>query len=270
MKEIAVAEAIVSCIYTITNTVNGKKYVGSAVNFATRLRNHKSQLSRGKHHSAKLQRSYDKHGAENFSFDIVEIVSDVNDLVAREQDWIDRINPWFNIAPKAGSQLGFKHSSESIEKMSKSQKSKPLPSKETCELISKNHRRHQTEETKKKIGDIHRGRTGHVKSEETRLKLSDALKGKKKPPRSAEHCRKISDANKGRKRTEDVIRRSAAGNIGKTRTEETRRKLSEKALTRDPECYARAAATRAITSPKKGIPWTEARREAQNKKQAIK
>ena len=62
-----------SGIYEIVNLVNGKRYVGSAVSFECRWREHRRQLNADRHHSRHLQRSWNKHGAEAFSFRIIEV-----------------------------------------------------------------------------------------------------------------------------------------------------------------------------------------------------
>ena len=61
-----------SGIYKIENTVTGECYVGSAVNLAERKSGHFSKLKQGKHHSAYLQRSFNKHGEEAFVFSALE------------------------------------------------------------------------------------------------------------------------------------------------------------------------------------------------------
>ena len=61
---------MVSGIYLIENTVNGKVYVGSAVNFNERFRVHNYYLSRGSHHSPKLQYAWNKYGEKSFTFKI--------------------------------------------------------------------------------------------------------------------------------------------------------------------------------------------------------
>lgn len=48
-------------IYSITNTANGKCYVGQSVSITRRWDMHKSCLRRGIHQNAHLQRSWDKH-----------------------------------------------------------------------------------------------------------------------------------------------------------------------------------------------------------------
>lgn len=239
------AKEIVSAIYKIENTVNGKCYIGSAANLDTRWRNHKSQLNLNRHHSIRLQRSWNKCGSGVFVFSVVELVNVLEDLIQREQFWIDALNPWYNIAKTAGSQLGFRHSDKSKLKMSASHKLTPPASEETKRLRSLNHRRHQTEETKKKIGDRHRGRKCAPHSKESIEKQRLQMVGRKQPPRSAEHSRKISEALKGRKVTPERLAKMALARTGIKHSEETKRKLAERAINRDPECYERMIATRA-------------------------
>lgn len=112
----------VSGIYCIQNTITEKVYIGSAVNVKHRLLSHKSVLKRNKHHSKHLQNSWNKYGETNFSFYILEEV-DKNQLIEREQFYLDLFKSYdrkhgYNLAPKAGSSLGHRHSKESIKNMS--------------------------------------------------------------------------------------------------------------------------------------------------------
>lgn len=61
-----------SGIYTITNKVNKKIYVGKAVNLQERINVHKSELRQNKHQNSHLQNSYNKYGYLNFEFEILE------------------------------------------------------------------------------------------------------------------------------------------------------------------------------------------------------
>lgn len=104
-------------IYCIENEVNGKCYIGSAVDFKRRRREHLNKLRKGIHHSYFLQKSWDKYGEVNFRIFILEIILDVNDLIIREQWWIDNITCDYNMCKTAGNSLGLKRRPETIEKV---------------------------------------------------------------------------------------------------------------------------------------------------------
>lgn len=109
-------------IYAITNNVSKRVYVGSAISIKHRWKTHKNMLRRAEHPSKLLQASWTKHGEDAFSFSILEPVPSKQELLSREQYWIDRLDSanakiGFNLAPTAGSQIGFKHSRDSKKKM---------------------------------------------------------------------------------------------------------------------------------------------------------
>ena len=108
-----------SCVYKIVNKVNGSFYIGSAVDFKRRIRRHLLFLKNGNHHSSKLQRSFNKHGEDNFSFEILEIVT--TKLIECEQKWIDELKPTYNMTLIAGlnSHLGMKRSDDTKERIRK-------------------------------------------------------------------------------------------------------------------------------------------------------
>lgn len=90
-------------------------------------------------------------------------------------------------------------------------------------IFGKSH----SEETKKKIGDVNRGR---IPSIETRKKLSDVKKGKH---HSEETKKKIGDANTGvnnpnfgKPLSEETRKKISLSNTGKIISEETRKKIS--------------------------------------------
>jgi len=78
-------------IYSITNLINGKKYIGKSKNMHGRWRKHKSDLKCQKHANEYLQKSWNKYGAENFKFEEVE-VCDISNLTTRESYWITTLN----------------------------------------------------------------------------------------------------------------------------------------------------------------------------------
>lgn len=143
---------IKSVIYCIENIINGKKYVGSAVNYIKRCNNHKSALRLKTHTNIKLQRAWNKYGEGNLIFSILECVPNLDELVSREQYYIDTMKPWYNIAPCAHSMLGFKHTEESKNKISKNNakiwKGKKLP-----EWVKERMRKPKSDETRLKLSE---------------------------------------------------------------------------------------------------------------------
>ncbi|WP_409456861.1 GIY-YIG nuclease family protein [Pseudomonas sp.] len=73
-------------IYTIECAANGKRYVGSTSRSPNQRRlEHLHHLRRGRHHSRRLQRCFDKYGEDSLAFSVVEVVDDLNMLLPREQ-----------------------------------------------------------------------------------------------------------------------------------------------------------------------------------------
>ena len=109
-------------VYRITNKANGKVYIGSSVDIKGRWNSHISDLSRGVHRNQYLQNAWNKYGKDNFVFEIIEKCSK-DEINLREQYWIDTYNAsirdkGYNILPTAYSNLGFKPSKETIQRMS--------------------------------------------------------------------------------------------------------------------------------------------------------
>lgn len=103
-----------SGIYAVTNTINGKRYVGSGVDVAGRHRTHRSHLRRNIHFNPKLQHAWNKYGEAAFRFDVLELCPP-EQLIEREQYWIDTLDTvanGYNCAPIAGSCLGRRLSPE--------------------------------------------------------------------------------------------------------------------------------------------------------------
>ena len=63
-------------IYRIRNKLDDKRYIGSAQDFENGWIGRRRALRRGKHHNIRLQRAWNKHGEENFIFEVEEEVDD--------------------------------------------------------------------------------------------------------------------------------------------------------------------------------------------------
>jgi group I intron endonuclease len=209
-----------SGVYRIRNVINGKSYIGSAVNLVRRRKRHFSDLKEGNHGNRYLQNAWNKYGKKNFRWKVIK-ECDKEDLVFWEQLTINLYKNAFgwdnlyNICPTAYSLLGVKLPPRSLEtrkKLSEAHKGKKHTLK-TREYLSKikmgnksNLGRHLTEEHKKHISE---GCKGRVNSLETRKKLSEALTGR---VFTEEHKYRIACTHKGM--------------LGKKHSEETKLKMS--------------------------------------------
>lgn len=253
-------------IYAIINTINGKRYVGQAVNIKNRINGHFKRLRAEKHHCAHLQSAFQKYGQERFTYSVLEECP-VEALTEREQYWMDyyRDRGLYNTAPAAGSNIGLKFgpettakhlvhlighklSPESRAKLSASKKGWK-PSDETRAKMSA-AKRNMSDETKARMSAAHKG-----------VKLSDAhresLRKSHEGRPHAGHVLTKEDCSNGGKKAAATItperraRLSAAmigdkRNLGRVASPETRAKLSaaSKGRKMSPEAIAKSVASR--------------------------
>lgn len=105
-----------SGIYQIVNTINGKRYIGSAVNIRCRWNEHRSDLRNGKHHSRVLLAAWTKYGEGAFKFSVLMFCGR-SELILYEQMAMDCFKPEYNSVSTAGNTLGRKHSDETKAKI---------------------------------------------------------------------------------------------------------------------------------------------------------
>lgn len=169
-----------AAIYGILNLINGKIYVGSAVNVNYRFNDHKSKLNRNKHSSKHLQGAWNEYGSFAFEFLILEHVLWKSDLLERETYWIeltDCCEPLhgYNKRKIPNSNLGLKLGPASDAR-------------------------------KNKMSEIH---TGRIISQEQREKIKQTLTGFK---HTAKTKAKVSAASIGHIVTKEVRAKIGAAN----------------------------------------------------------
>lgn len=187
-------------IYEILNTMNGKRYIGSAVNPAGRKRQHWHLLRQNRHHSAHLQNAWNKYGDAAFQFKVL-LDCECVELIPYEKAAFEHFRPEYNVAPVAGSQLGMKHTAASRAKMSATRTGLPMTQAQLDTLARmteiNRHRVRAPHETAHLKGNTfaHAG-LGKKRSAETKARMSLAQlgnkggsgkKGKKYGPQRPEH-----------------------------------------------------------------------------------
>lgn len=83
-------------IYLITNTTNGKQYIGQSLNIKRRFAEHKAPKARGNN---RLHQDIQEIGIDLFNFEIIEECSE-EELNSRELYHIKSINPFYNSTGK--------------------------------------------------------------------------------------------------------------------------------------------------------------------------
>ena len=78
-----------------------------------------------------------KHGYSNFKVEILEFCSK-EEVLAREQYYLDLLKPSYNILVRAGSSLGFTHSEETIAKFKETRKNKVYSEEEKARVSKMN------------------------------------------------------------------------------------------------------------------------------------
>jgi group I intron endonuclease len=161
-----------SGVYRWVNKLNNETYIGSSINLTNRLGEYYSKkYLKYKSNNSRINRALLKYGYENFDLEILEYCNKEN-VINREQYYLDLLNPEYNILKIAGSSLGFKHSSYSKLIMSN------LKIGERNNMFNKKH----TKRTRESISLTMKGRPKlfvHVVTDITRAKISKAHRGKR-------------------------------------------------------------------------------------------
>lgn len=81
-------------VYKITNKYNGKSYIGSSVQVASRISNHMNRDAK-RYPNKPFYKDVNLYGKEGFVFEVLEECGKDN-LIEREQYWYDTLHPQYN------------------------------------------------------------------------------------------------------------------------------------------------------------------------------
>ncbi|QRK04975.1 GIY-YIG nuclease family protein [Archangium violaceum] len=90
-------------VYAVRNRVNGKVLVGAALNAPGMLNRIRFELDTGKHPQPDLQEDWRRHGADNFTFEVLDVLppseepgstDPKEELKVLEALWLDRLRPY--------------------------------------------------------------------------------------------------------------------------------------------------------------------------------
>jgi group I intron endonuclease len=223
-------------IYKISSIIKPNNiYIGSAIDIISRKQKHLSELKLGKHKNNRLQNHVNKYGVDDLTFSVLEPCFP-DWLLAREQEYIDNLKPYFNICKIAGNTLGIKFSEEAKKKISMAKKGKPgrkLSYEEIQKIKERTTGRIFSLETKAKLSASRKGKgygfkKGYKPSNERNSKQSITMKLRyPNGVHSPELCKIIGLKNKGRIMTEEQKEKLRIANTGRKHTQEARMKMSE-------------------------------------------
>lgn len=203
-------------IYKTTNLVNGKQYIGRDSH------NNPNYLGSGN----LLKLAIRKYGKENFKKEVIDECMTFQDLVEREEYWLNYYdagnNPLFYNLHNGGK--GIRHTDEM-----KKQKSKRFTG-EGNPFYGKTHTKETITRMIQSHSNINHPFYGKHLSDEHKKRISISLSGENSPqfgkPIPYEIRKKISESNTGKVKSEETKQKLREINIGRKHTDETKSKIS--------------------------------------------
>lgn len=184
-------------IYKVTNTINGKYYIG---------KHQTENLNDGYMGSGRvIKQAIKKYGIDNFQKEILFVFNDEPSMNAKEKELVTLNEMSYNLCP--GGKGGFGYINETVwydeKRLEHNRKHSPFKN------FTKEQRLEYT-----KMGGIARGKWLKTLSKEERSEICGTFRGKQHTKKAKE---KIGKANSGK----------VPWNKGKPRTEEEKRKIRE-------------------------------------------
>jgi group I intron endonuclease len=165
-----------SGIYMLTNKLTNDIYIGQSSDLSKRFRKYFSPSYIKSKDSFIISRAFIKYGYSNFSVTILEYCN-VPDLLKREQHYLDKLNPKYNILKIAGSSLNYLQSEETKAKISKALKGVYV--KEKSSLFGSFHTKETKELMSLKKKGINNPLFGKTHSEKTKSLMKQKALGRK-------------------------------------------------------------------------------------------
>ena len=171
-------------IYKIVNLKTNKKYIGKTMDrFIERYWNHTWKLKNKVHDNKYLQYSWDKYGEDAFSFEVVKVYVDGEDIDALERFYIDYFDTYkngYNLTVGGEGTKGY------------------VPTEENKRIVGEKNRinnlgKKHSKETREKMSKAHKG---YVKTSEHRRNLSLSLKGKFVSDETRQKLRELNTGSK--------------------------------------------------------------------------
>ena len=229
----------VAGVYVIRNNVSGRIYVGSSIKIKKRWKHHLNGLRKGTNPSPYLQKSWTKHGEEAFSFEVIEEVQNISELIPREQFWIDHLSAYssktgLNARPVADSPLGRVMSAEQRLRISLQRKGKPHAPEHAAKLRALMIARNQSQESRARSGAIIAAVNSNPESRLRTIERNKSAEGRRRSAKTflgkrhtKETLEKISTKAKTVERLSiSMANLSYAIQLGGTHTKEAREKMS--------------------------------------------
>lgn len=193
------------CIYTITNLLTDKIYVGQTVRPKERWSQHKAYAKKD-NPPQYIHRAMSKYGVENFSYEVIAMCKTQEDADETESILIIQYS---SRDKKFGYNIA--HGGNVTWKSGLPPYMYPMFGKK------------QTEYQKQRMSEVHSGKK-NPHSDEWSSKVSKALKGR---PITEETKQKLSVSNLGQTRTTETKENIRLAQVGKKLTEETKNKMSQ-------------------------------------------
>lgn len=115
-----------SGIYKWINLRSGNSYIGGSINLGKRLKSYYSYSHiTDSRRNMVIHKALLKYGYSNFKLEILEYCNK-DEVLSREQYYLDLLKPEYNSLKIAGSPLGFKHSEETKAKYKEAAKKRVL------------------------------------------------------------------------------------------------------------------------------------------------